>query len=146
MFSVEEQWVACFPINCGITEWENQSFFNAFHHLPWMQVWLLSWCWHVRFELSPLVLFKKIWKAFDCLMRWVVGICLVTLGGGGEYKIAKLGSQHGPRSEGVLQSHDKELLRKMRGLAWSCCACNYTMRGEGTYGQLPCESLIPGWT
>lgn len=52
------------------------------------------------------------------------------------YKIAKFGSQRGLRSEGVLQSHDKELLRKM---AWSCCACNYTMTGESTYGQIPLQ-------
>lgn len=55
------------------------------------------------------------------------------------YKIAKLGSQRGLRSEGVLQCHDKELLRKMRGLAWRCCARNYTMTGEGTYGQVPLQ-------
>lgn len=53
------------------------------------------------------------------------------------YKIATLGSQHGLRSESVLQSCEKEFQRKMRGLAYSCCACNYNVVGKGTYSWVP---------
>lgn len=62
------------------------------------------------------------------------------------YKIATLGSQHGPRSESVLQSCEREFHRKMRGLVYSCCACNYNVVGKGACPWVPRESLIARWT